>query len=369
MSNFEYIVLDKSEERSISRFYEDLPTLGDFYFSISREPDFFEAIEVEGNDPEVFVMRRICSREIIGAIITSERECFINAKETSLGYISSLRLAQQYRNRLLGFYAKAFYCHQFERGRRISLMTIFEDNSVAKINLLSGKGMLPSMKDLGQIHTLIFKPVIRNEKEKKLTETEIRSANFEDIPMITDFLTKTGKDKTFFPVYRENHFNSDHGVLKNLKMKDIALAFYNGELSGVMGLWDQNEFRRWKIYDYSFRLKLLKPLINTHSWLMKKPLLPPSNKPFDYRNMALVCIRNNDHKVFNRLLQYHMNNLSKSNKVYIAYSMHESSPFLHNFPLPNIDFKSRLYLTYWKEDEAMLSSIIPGEIYLETGGL
>ena len=369
MSNFEYIVLDKSEERSISRFYEDLPTLGDFYFSISREPDFFEAIEVEGNDPEVFVMRRICSREIIGAIITSERECFINAKETSLGYISSLRLAQQYRNRLLGFYAKAFYCRQFERGRRISLMTIFEDNSVAKKNLLSGKGMLPSMKDLGQIHTLIFKPVIRNEKEKKLTETDIRSANFEDIPMITDFLTKTGKDKTFFPVYRENHFNSDHGVLKNLKMKDIALAFYNGELSGVMGLWDQNEFRRWKIYDYSFRLKLLKPLINTHSWLMKKPLLPPSNKPFDYRNMALVCIRNNDHKVFNRLLQYHMNSLSKSNKVYIAYSMHESSPFLHNFPLPNIDFKSRLYLTYWKEDEAMLSSIIPGEIYLETGGL
>ena len=84
-----------------------------------------------------------------------------------MGYISSLRLAEQYRNRLLGFYAKAFYRHQLERGRKISLMTIFEDNLVAKKNLLSGKGRLPSMKDLGQIHTLIFKPVIRNEKEKQ----------------------------------------------------------------------------------------------------------------------------------------------------------------------------------------------------------
>ena len=79
MSNFEYIVLDKPEERSIRRFYEDLSTLGDFHFSISREPDFFEAIEVEGNDPEIFVMRRICSREIIGALISSKKECFINA--------------------------------------------------------------------------------------------------------------------------------------------------------------------------------------------------------------------------------------------------------------------------------------------------
>ncbi len=369
MSNYEYVCLNRSDEESVRRFYETLPTSGDLHFSLNREPDFFNALDVEGDNPDVLVMRKIDSGEIIGSIIGSEKQCFINSRETSIGYISSLRLAEKYRNRLLGFFAKAFYNHQHEKGRKISLITIFEDNSVARKNLLSGKGYLPMMRDLGIIHTLIFKPTIIRDKRRSKASINIRFADIADIPTIVDFFEIYGKVKTFFPVYKAIHYNSEQGILKNLKMKDIALAFDKSELIGVMGAWNQDEFRKWKIHAYSFRFKLIKPLINLYSWLNRKPLFPTSEKPIDYRNIALVCIKNNDHTVFDRLLQYNLNNLSGRKDIYIAYSMHESNPFLRNFPLPNVDLKSRLYLTYWKEDEAFVSSIQKGEIYLETGGL
>ena len=369
MSNYEYIILSRSDEDQIRRFYETTPTSGDLHFSLNREPGFFDALEVEGDNPDVLVMRKFDSGEIIGSVIGSEKQCFINSGETSIGYISSLRLAEKYRNRLLGFYAKAFYQHQQKKGRKISLITIFEDNVIARKNLLSGKGYLPIMKDLGMIHTLIFKPMIIRDKRRYKADTNIRFANIEDILSIVHFFEGYGKDKTFFPKYRAIHFNSERGILKNLKMNDIALAFDKSELIGVLGLWNQVKFRNWKIHTYSFRFNLLKPFINIYSWLNRKPLFPAAGEPIDYRNIAIVCIKNNDQNVFNQLLQYHINNLSGRKNVYIAYSMHESNPFLRNFPLPNIDLKSSLYITYWKEDEDFVSSIQTGEIYLETGGL
>jgi hypothetical protein len=369
MSNFEYICLKRSDEEQIRRFYEIIPTSGDLHFFLNREPDFFDALEVEGDNPDVLVMRKIDSGEIIGSIIGSEKQCYINSGETSMGYISSLRLAEQYRNHLLGFFAKAFYQHQQKKGRKISLITIFEDNVIARKNLLSGKGSLPLMKDLGLIHTFIFKPLIISNKKTCKANIDIRFAQVSDISLIIDFFDKYGKVKTFFPLYKAIHFNSEQGILRNLKMKDIALAFDKSELIGVMGVWNQVEFRKWKIHTYSFRLNLLKPFINLYSWLNRKPLFPAAGKSIDYRNLALVCIKNNDQTIFNGLLKYHLNNLSVRKNVFIAYSMHESNPFLRNFPIPNTDLKSRLFLTYWKEDEDFVSSLRTGEVYLETGGL
>jgi hypothetical protein len=369
MSNYEYITLNRQDEEAIRSFYEKIPTSGDLHFSLNREPGFFDALEAEGNDPEVLIMRKINSGEIIASIILSEKRCYINSMETSIGYMSSLRLAEKYRNRLLGFFARSVYDHQQRKGRKMSLISIFGDNSIAKKNLLSRKGYMPWMRDIGIVHTLIFKPLITRDLKRYEADINIRFANLSDIPLIVGFFEIYGKNKTFFPIYNAMHFNSDRGILKNLKMENIALAFSNDELIGVMGLWDQMGFRNWKIYAYSFKFYLLKPIINLYSLFNRKPLFPPSGKPIDYKNIALVCIRNNDQVVFNHLLKYQIDNLPVRKGVYIAYSMHESNPFLHDFPLPGIDLKSCLYLSFWKEDEALASSLKIEEVYLETGGL
>jgi hypothetical protein len=369
MSNYEYLTLNRIHEEQIRNFYDSLPTAGGIHFSLNRSPDFFGALEVEGDDSEVFVMRKQDSSEIITSIIVSKKQCYINSKETSIFYISSLRLAEKYRNRLLGFFAKAFYIHQHEKGRILSLMTIFEDNTIAKKNLLTGKGYLPLMKDLGLIHTFIFKPLSAGKSKLPNADLFIRSAGVTDIAAITCFLNEHGKNKNFFPVYKENLFNSEKGLLRQLRMEDIALAFDKDQLCGVMGLWDQTGFRHWKIHTYTTRLNLLKPFINFYSLLSKKPMFPSSGKPVDYRNFAIVCINNNDQSVFNNLLDFHMKLLNGRKNLYLAYAMHESNPFLQTFPLPCIDLTSRLYLTYWREDEALVSSIMPGEVYIETGAL
>lgn len=368
MSNYEYIILNRSDEKLICSFYENIPTSGDLHFSLTREPDFFDALEAEGNNPDVLVMRKRDSDEIIASILLSEKTCYINSKETSIGYMSSLRLAEKYRNRLLGFFAKAVYEHQQRKGRKMSLISIFGDNSIARKNLLSGKGFMPRMRDLGIVHTLIFKPLnIRGIDNK--TDINIRFAGIADIQSIVDFFENYGKNKTFFPGYKAINFNSDRGILKNLKTEDIALAFKNDKLVGVLGLWNQMGFRNWKINAYSSKFYLLKPILNIYSWFSQKPLFPPSGEPIDYRNIALVCIRNNDQNIFNRLLQYQITNLPDRKNLYIAYSMHESNPLLCNFPLPKIDLKSNLFLAYWKEDEVLATSIKIDEVYLETGGL
>lgn len=369
MSGYGYLRLNRSSENQIRSFYESIPTSGDVHFSLNREPGFFDALEVEGNNSDVFVMQKKDTGEIICSVIVSEKKCYINSKNFSIGYISSLRLAEQYRKCLLGFFMKAFYQHQQLMKRKISLISIFNDNAVAKKNLLTGKGFLPIMKDIGMIHTLIFKPLNLSVKDIGSDVADIRFASVNDIPMIIDFFDKYGKDKTFFPCYETSHLNSSTGLLKNLRMEDVALAFKNNELKGVMGLWNQTDFRNWKVHTYSFRLRLLKPFMNIISWIAGKALFPDAGKLIDYRCLSLVCIINNVQSVFNQLLNYQIVNLSGRRNVYFAYSMHDSCPFLYNFPIPNFDLKSSLYLTYWKEDEELVSSFRIDEIYLETGGL
>lgn len=369
MSNFEYLSLKRSDEEHIRHFYDSLPTSGGIRFSLNRSPDFFGALEAEGDDPDVFVMRRKDSSEIIGSIIVSTKLCYINSKETPVFYISSLRLAEKYRNRLLGFFARAFNLHQHEKGHVLSLMSIFEDNTIARENLLTGKGYLPLMKDYGVIHTHIFKPQTIGKNKMTGADLFIRPAGVTDIPEITGFLNEQGKKKTFFPVYREAHFNSESGLLRQMRVEDIALAYDKERICGIMGLWDQTGFRHWKIIAYKGWLKILKPFLNLYSLLNKKPLFPPSGKPLKYMNLSIVCISNNDQSVFNNLLDFHMKRLKERKRMLIAYAMHETNPFLQAFPLPSVDLKSRLYLTYWREDEELAGSVVKGEVYIETGAL
>jgi hypothetical protein len=65
MSNYEYITLNRQDEEAIRSFYEKIPTSGDLHFSLNREPGFFDALEAEGNDPEVLIMRKINSGDVI----------------------------------------------------------------------------------------------------------------------------------------------------------------------------------------------------------------------------------------------------------------------------------------------------------------
>jgi hypothetical protein len=369
MSNFEYLSLNKTDEKKIREFYASVSKSGSIQFSLCREPGFFDALVVEGNEPDVFVMRKKDDGEIITSVITSKKSCFINSAKTTVCYISSLRLSEQYRNRLLGFFAKAFYTHQHEKGRLISLMTIFEDNKIARKNILTGKGHLPLMKDFGQIRTRIFKPIPVKNIKNDYSKVDIRTAEIADMNLIIDFLHENGSSKTFFPVYEAEHFNSGNGLLKNLKIEDIALAFNGKVLVGVTALWDQTSFRYWKIHSYSKIMKLLRPLINLYSWLKRKPLLPASGIPIKYLNLAIVCIKNNSQSVFNHLLNYQFRKIAGSKNTYIAYAMHESNPFYDSFKVPGIDLRSRLYIAYWKQNESLVSLIKTGEIYIETGAI
>ena len=369
MSNYEYLSLNRTHENQICEFYGTAAKAGSIRFSLCRDPLFFDALAVEGDEPEVFVMRKKDNLEIMGSVITSKKLCFVSSGKISLGYLSSLRLSEQYRNRLLGFYAKAYYQHQHENKRLISLITIFENNEIARKNLLTGKGYLPLFMDLGLIRTRIFKPVPIRTGNFKNSDIIIRSAEKADLSQIIDFINEYGRRKTFFPVYEAEHFNSESGLLKHLKIEDFAVAFNKNKLTGLIGLWDQTSFRYWKIHSYSKTINLLKPVINIASWLSGKPTFPSAGVKINYRNLALVCIKNDDRMVFNSLLNHHFKNMSGMKKVYLAYAMHESNPFFNSFPVTGIDLKSRLFLTYWKEDEALVSSIKLGEIYIETGAI
>jgi hypothetical protein len=368
MSRFLTYKLQPNEECEIKEFYRNIPTSGNLSFVLEREPSFYEALEVEGNEADVVVVKDSVSNKIVCAAIKSKKNCFIDGEIHRIGYLSGLRILEEYRNgQVLARLFRYFKEVQESDNCSFYITTIFDDNKHAQQILTSKKAGLPFFQDSGIYYTLIFKP--QGVPSFLQNPYQIRRATEDDLDKISLFLHQEAKNKQFFPVYNEKDFNSKTGLLKGLDFKDIALLFHNEKLKGIMALWDQNLFRQWKIKAYSGYFKFIRPVINVAAYFKKMPLLPAANNPINYKTLALVCIENNNQQLFNLLLNELIQSEKKDNRIYIAAGFHQKDPFLQNFPFPNMKLKSKIFIVYWEKSTTFIPQKMEFIPYLELGSL
>ena len=344
------------------------PVPGAVSIAYLRGPSYMESLKVEGKFSETVTGRDTDSGLLIGLGTRSVKNCFINGRESPIGYLGSLRLIKEYRgsNYLARGYRELKRLHQ--EGRvKLYLTTIIESNKGARAILTSGRAGLPAYNDYGRFCSMAIS--LRQKFRPRLPPgLAIRPADSEDIPAIIDFWRREGPEKQFFPEYLERDFEPG-GLLRGLKAEDILLAFQNGILAGTVGAWNQQSFRQSRVMAYNPWLGAFRPVYNSIARVIGFPSLPQTGIDLDYFNLSVVCIRNNDRQIFASLLSDLLSK-NRGEHDFMMAGMHESDPLLADLKrYRHFTYASRLYIVCWDDGLEEFEALDRRVPYLELGAL
>ncbi len=359
-----------SDDMEMRKVLHEMPMPGSVQIAYLREPSFFGALQVEGTYNEVLIGRDDETERIVGLGSRSIKTAFINGRRSPLGYLSSLRLAEEYRGgmNLARGYRILREWHQDGR-TKLYITTIMEGNTVAHEILTSHRAGLPTYHDFGRFCCMAIS-MQQKLKSASSKAIDIRLATREDIHAIIGFWQQEGAKKQFFPEYSATDLLSSEGLLRGLELEDVFLAFSGEELVGTVAAWDQKSFRQSIVRGYGRRLKFLRLPYNATAWLLGYPILPRPGSNLDYFNLSLVCIREDDPHVFESLLAQMIKRYQSHYSLLMA-GLHERDPLLpvlrkyRHFP-----YESRLYVVCWEDGEEDFGNLDDWRIpYLELGAL
>jgi hypothetical protein len=333
-----------------------------------RSPDFFRALKVEGRTSQVIVGRDTRSGRLAGMGSRSIKPMYVNGRETNVGYLSSLRVAQQYRRtpNLARGYEKLKELH--EDGKAcFYVSTILSDNALAQ-RLTTARARLPAYHDIGEFRSLAIslRQRVRSNANGRFW---IRPATHDDTPILAGFLNDEGRRRQFFPAYAESDFFGDDGLLLGLGPEDVLMAFSGDRIAGVLAGWDQKAFRRSVVTGYGRWLRPVRLPYNLCARAAGLPPLPRVGAVLNYCYLALVCIREDDVDVFSALFERLMRD-KRTAFSFVMAGMHERDPLLPALMrLRHWEYPSRVYVVCWPDGEPFFAELDDRVPYLELGSL
>jgi hypothetical protein len=261
------------------------------------------------------------------------------------------------------------------------ITTIIEGNAQAQGLLVDrARRHFPVYREVGRLCTLAIilrKPIFRlrsagNVMSKLLISRntfEICPATPTDLPAITAFLRQHGSTKQFFPVYSEGDFCNSPTTL-GFRLEDFVVARQDGEIVGVIGLWDQSSFKQTIVRAYSGSLRQFKSLYNGWLRLSGAKPLPSPGQPIHFAYATFICIAENNRDTFGILLQNVYNLAVERGYAYLMVGLSTRDPLLGVVQkFAHIPYYSRLYTVCWPDEMAFhekLDSRIP---YVEIASL
>lgn len=368
--NFSFDLAKPEDNAELLEFSARAEMPGAIRFSFDRSPNYLAALRVEGFHSDVLVCRENKTGRLVATGQRSVKKVFANGDATTVGYLSGLRVEPEFRS--APFLSRGYaQLRALRAGHPASfdLTTIMEDNLPAKKVLLSNRLGLPAYHDFGRFCCMAFG---LHEKHKPVTRTKfsVRRATPADARDVVEFLNREGRAKQFFPEYRVEDFGCPGGLLSHLEWNDVFLALRGTELVGVLAAWNQQAFRRWRVNGYAPWLRLSRHLINLAARFRRMPLLPPAGSPLNGFNLALVCIRDSDRKIFRALLD-EVICAQRSRHSFFLAGLHERDPLLPELlARPHVSLDSRLYVVDWENGNRVIQNLDRRRVpYLELGAL
>ena len=359
---------DQSDDEMLQEVIRNNPMEGKIRLSFGRKPSFFQGVGVLGDESQIIVARNVENQSIAGFGIRSIRRVFLNGREEKVGYLSGLRVAQEYRNGTLLARGYKFLKQLQEDGRTpLYLASIMEDNKMAIELLASRKVCLPLSQDLGRYCTFVYR-VSKDPSSFANAGLEVRRGKADHIGDILKFLNKHNSKRQFAPCYKEQDF-FDQKLFLGLALEDIYLAFRGKKMVGMLAKWDQQAFKQIKIDGYGAKLKCLRPLVNLFARAKGLPNLPTVGSELDFFYVSLISISSDEPRAFLVMLE----KLQQDNRDYSLFmlGMHSRDPLIAEAKkIPHLQYNSRIYMMYWEDQQTEAEKIDRDVIpYLELATL
>ncbi|CCK74500.1 conserved hypothetical protein [Oleispira antarctica RB-8] len=298
------------DSAALLQLINDTPQEGSISLNFERQPNFFHATGITTSDPEVWLMEDLKHSRLVASFSIGKRKVYVNGKQRLTRYGNDLRIHQDYKGgrTLFRLFKKYKELMQEEW-----MQTVILDENKASIDTVgSGRLSLPIYHSAGQFIT----HMVALNKSYTSSDKHVRRASLEDINEMQNFFDQYAKQKEFYPCYDFKKIGSDDIYYRNLNISDYFLYYNQQELVGVVGSWNQKEFKQTRFLSYHGSMKWLRHINNISSKILGGLSLPAPGTLANYINLHSILIKDNQPEILRDML---LNILSEySNSTYDA---------------------------------------------------
>lgn len=353
-----YRVVEKRDCEQLRSLFADCPQEGGVEICFEREPNFFLGQAVAVQEPLGIVAEEKVAEEkvaegkaeesaqhhnkIVAYASFGTRPVFVNGQKQSLLYASDLRIHPLYRKGRLLF---RLYREAYKRvSKEVWGQTaIFSENAQSINNIASGRKGLPSyFPDGTLVSHLIYVTKVPSLRllskkfvRKKQVKLRVKIADATDIVAMQSFFDREAPNKQYYPVYSFSELGSDNPYYFAQELQNYFLAYRGDRLVGMLGLWDQKQFKQTCFTHYSGIYKLLRKLYNFASLIKGGLQLPKAGGQLNYQSVHTVLLENNSKEIFAQLMDALYSHCLREKVPAVMCGLMEKDPLLKvlkNYP-------------------------------------
>lgn len=314
------------DDAALRRAFSATPMEGGMRLAFEREPSFFEALRVQGDEVQVMVCEDTGDGQIVAIGTRCLSRAFVNGTPQCVGYLSDLRILPAWRKGTVLARGWKFF-RTLDADGRVDLYhtAIFSENAAARSALSRARASVPEYHPLGSFITAGIHP--SSEAPSSSPHLRLTRGNTSGLPVIVEFLNAHNASRQFAPVHRLEDF-SPGGRWRDFRAEDFFLTWNGAHLCGVAGVWDQSAFKQTRVLGYAGKWRWLYHLSRVTHQLLPVPRLPAPGAHFRFGYGCFMAVPSQDPDVF-RLLVHAMRAEADARKwMHLLISLHESDPLL-----------------------------------------
>ncbi len=304
---------------------ETMPSNG-MILSSERYPSYLKAANTLYNRADLrVVVPKSEPNRVVGMMNLGWKYCYVNSEPDVLRYVGDLRLKPEYRGKKV-LRVLMDYLHDELPKDTLLQSIILEDNLAARSVLHEIHSGFPQPFNYDNIQTFAVSKVKKPPHYKRL---RFEPLSLEKVAEANAFVQSMSAYYNFLPNYDFSTLSSGHHPFwQGLTLRDFNLAYQDGQIVGLYGLWNQKSFKQMRVVHYSLLLKLMKPFYNAYAGLRGSLRLPQINEAFDYMMMHSPLCRPDDAETFSSLLFHAKGQLHRYRKSVFCLTLAENDPRL-----------------------------------------
>jgi hypothetical protein len=331
----------------LRRLLRDNPIPGWVRLSFEREPSYFAAATIEG-DNDTVLARETAGGRVIGMFSRSVQEAYLDGRPRRLGYLGQLRIDQAARGRFGRLREGYAACRRLRRDDEapFDLTSIVEANHRVRRVLTANLPGMPTYRELEPFATLVL-PCHASRGRRSPRGLTVEQGDARRLGNVARHLQQTYARYQCAPRWTAEALASER--CRGLTVDDFLLALSGGALVGCLALWDQSGFKQTVVHGYAPRLARVRPLLNAVAALAGYPRIPRPGQTL--RSAYLSHIAVDDPDVLSLLIRHALSEAAHRGYECLILGLSCRNPLLEHVKrrFRCLTYRSILYLVHWQE--------------------
>jgi hypothetical protein len=354
------------DEPEIRRLVGSVAMPGAVSVRFEREPDYFLGTTVQGQPCDVLIARQVSDGALAGVMVRASRPVYLDGREARVTYLGQIRIAPRFQGRWLMQRAALEAVRLRDRSEPY-MGVIASDNPIA-LGTISGRRPPASAQvaQIARLRSLAF--LTHRWPGPRHPRLPVTACDLETLGDVIAFLQRHGPSRQLFPVV-DRETLLDGSSYRDLRPRDLLVAWRGREIAGVLGSWDQSGYKQEILADEGPRLRRIRPAYDLMARAIGARRLPRTGERLRTAFGALRCTADEDPDVLAALLRAARERARRQGQAFLLVGFDANEPLLRTLGRPlAVAYESDVFLGRFPGDQAPLR--LDGRlVHVEVGAL